>query len=154
MKKTNNIFTVNFFEMTITGTQASFNKAGKGTGEAYEELTRLMKAHPEFVLVKKEQKKHINRAKRDYNGMDFNFMEKYIKYILNNDEAIVNQYKAVKAFAKKEKISVYPFTKRWFINEFGDDDKESKVEGKKFFDMAKAEKVIKEAEQEEAKKAA
>ena len=64
MKKTNESatrFTVDFFEKKIFGTKASFNKASKGTGDAYKELTRLMNAHPDFKLVEKEQKKRRQR---------------------------------------------------------------------------------------------
>ena len=142
MKKTNESatrFTVDFFEKKIFGTKASFNKASKGTGDAYKELTRLMNAHPDFKLVEKEQKKRIHRAKRDYNGMDFKFMEEYIKYVKNNDELLMNEYKRVKDFAKAEGISKYPFTKKWFINKFGEINPET---GKKFFDMEKANEAI------------
>lgn len=41
-------FTIDFFKQTITGTKASFAKAGKGFGPEYEELTAKMAAHPTF----------------------------------------------------------------------------------------------------------
>ena len=71
-------FTIDFIEQTITGTKASFNKAGKGYGPEYEELASKTAAHPEFELVIKEQKKHSTKAKRVYDGLDFPFMEDYI----------------------------------------------------------------------------
>ena len=151
MTKTN--FTVNFFEMTITGTQASFNKASKGVGAVYEELTRLMNAHPDFELVKKEQKHHIQRAKRTYDGLNFKFMEAYIKYVKNNDELLIKEYKDVKALAKAEGISIYPFTKRWFINKFGEVNTESE-DGNKFFNMEKAEDAIAKGRMAKVEKAA
>ena len=63
-------FTLNFFDKTITGTKASFNKANKGFGPEYEELTSKMAAHPDFTLVVKEQKTKTTKAKRTYEGMD------------------------------------------------------------------------------------
>ena len=36
-------FTLDFFKKTITGTKASFNKANKGFGPEYEELTSKMR---------------------------------------------------------------------------------------------------------------
>ena len=48
-------FTLNFFDKTITGTKASFNKANKGFGPEYEELTSKMAAHPDFTLVADEE---------------------------------------------------------------------------------------------------
>ena len=76
--KSNVRFTINFFEQTITGTKASFNKAGKGFGPEYEELTSKMAAHPTFSLVVKEQKQKSTKAKRTYEGLDFTIMENYI----------------------------------------------------------------------------
>ena len=63
-------FTLNFFEKTITGTKASFNKANKGFGPEYEELTAKMAAHPDFTLEVKEQKAKATKAKKTYEGMD------------------------------------------------------------------------------------
>ena len=73
-KANKNFFVVDFFNSKIIGTKASFNKASKGNGPAYEELTALIARHPDFKLVVKEPKKHTTKAKRTYNGMDFDFM--------------------------------------------------------------------------------
>ena len=132
-KANKNFFSVNFFDDTISGTKASFNKASKGNGPAYEELTALIARHPDFKLVVKEQKKQSTKAKRTYNGMDFDFMEAYIS-IQKNAEQIKAEYEAVKKMAKDSGISVYPFTKKWFLGEF-----DSNGEG---FDMEQAKKEI------------
>lgn len=126
-------FTVDFINKQIIGTKASFGKASKGIGEIYEELASKVAAHPDFTLVVKEQKHTINRAKRDYHGLDFDFIE---TYILTQDRASVRmeEYKNVRAFAKSNKISVYPFVKKWFLGEFDPEN-----EG---FDMKKAQEVI------------
>ena len=130
-----NFFSVDFFKTKIIGTKASFNKASKGNGPAYEELTALIARHPDFTLVIKEPKKHTTKAKRTYNGMDFDFMEAYIS-IQKNAEQIKAEYEAVKKMAKDSGISVYPFTKNWFLGEFAPDDE--------IFDMDKAKKEIAE----------
>lgn len=130
---TKNIFTVDFFNKTISGTKTSFNKASKGNGPAYEELTNLISRHPNFELVVKEPKKQSTKAKRTYNGMDFDFMEAYIETRVNADQ-LMKEYKAVKKMAKDSGMSVYPFTKNWFLGEF-DADKEG-------FDMDEAKKEI------------
>ena len=117
--KSNVRFTINFFEQTITGTKASFNKAGKGFGPEYEELTSKMAAHPTFSLVVKEQKQKITKAKKTYEGLDFTFMENYIATLANAAE-ISKKYNEVKAMAKATKIAVYPFTKKWFLETFKD----------------------------------
>ena len=100
-----NFFVVDFFNSKIIGTKASFNKASKGNGPAYEELTSLISRHIEFKLVVKESTKHTTKAKRTYNGMDFEFMEAYIQ-TRPNAEQLMNEYKAVKKTAKDSGISV------------------------------------------------
>ena len=128
-----NFFTVNFFARTITGNKASFNKASKGYGPAYEELAALIAKHPEFTLEIKEPKKHTTKAKRTYDGMDFDFMAAYIE-TRKNAETLMAEYLNVKKFAKENKMSVYPFTKKWFLGEFDPDGLG--------FDMEKAQKEI------------
>ncbi len=126
-------FSVDFFARTISGTKNSFNKASKGNGPAYEELTALIARHPDFTLVIKAPKKHTTKAKRTYNGMDFDFMEAYIETCVNAEQ-IMKEYEAIKNKAEEWGMSVYPFTKKWFLGEF-DPDKQG-------FDMEKAKKEI------------
>ena len=133
-KQTNAVrFTINFIAKEITGTKASFDKASKGFGPVYEELAEKVAKHPDFKLVVKEPKKHTTKAKRTYNGMDFPFMEAYIQTRVNAEQ-IMAEYEAVKQMAEDANISVYPFTKKWFLGEF-----DSNGEG---FDMEKAKKEI------------
>ena len=126
-------FTINFIKKQIIGTKASFDKASKGSGLIYEELAEKVAKHPDFKLVVKEQKKHTTKAKKTYNGMDFDFMEAYIS-TRKNAKQLMEEYEAVKKMAEDSKISVYPFTKKWFLGEF-DPDKQG-------FDMEKAKKEI------------
>lgn len=126
-------FTINFIAKEITGTKASFDKASKGFGPVYEELAEKVAKHPDFKLVVKEQKKQSTKAKRTYNGMDFDFMKAYIETRVNAEQ-IMSEYEAVKKMAEDSGISVYPFTKKWFLSEF-DPDKQG-------FDMDKANEEI------------
>ena len=125
-------FTIDFFKQTITGTKASFAKAGKGFGPEYEELTAKMEAHPTFTLTVKEQKHKATSAKKTYEGMDFKFMEAYIATF--EDAALAHEYESVKQMAKKCGTNAYPLTKKWFLGKFS--DKESG------FDMDAARKDI------------
>lgn len=125
-------FTLNFFDKTITGTKASFNKANKGFGPEYEELTSKMAAHPDFTLVVKEQKTKTTKAKRTYEGMDYKFMEDYIATF--EDASLMKKYEAVKKMADDCGTKAYPLTKKWFLGEFSD------MEGG--FDMEAAKKDI------------
>ena len=125
-------FTIDFINTTITGTQASFNKASKGFGPEYEELTAKIAAHPTFKLTVKEQKHKATRAKKTYEGMDFKFMEDYIATF--EDATLAHEYESVKEMAKKCGTKAYPLTKKWFLGRF------SKMEGG--FDMDAARKDI------------
>ena len=126
-------FTINFIKKQIIGTKASFDKASKGSGPIYEELAEKVAKHPDFALIVKEQKKRTTKAKKTYNGMDFDFMEAYIS-TRKNAKQLMEEYEAVKKMAEDSKISVYPFTKKWFLGKFS--DKESG------FDMDAARKDI------------
>lgn len=92
-----NAFEVNFFNKSIAGTKAAFNKASKGEGAHYEELTRLMAQHPDFRLVIKEQK--IQKEKKEtYEGLTFKLMKEYIS-IQKNSKALMEAFEEVKKFA-------------------------------------------------------
>lgn len=125
-------FTLNFFDKTITGTKASFDKANKGFGPEYEELTSKMAAHPDFKLVIKEQKAKTTKSKRTYEGMDYKFMEAYIATF--EDASMMMEYEAVKQMAEDCGTKAYPLVKKWFLHKFSD------MEG--VFDMDAAKKDI------------
>lgn len=125
-------FIIDFINKQIIGTKASFDKASKGSGAIYEELATKVAKHPAFELVIKEQKKRINKPKKVYDGLTFEFMEQYIA-IHDGAESVMREFKAVKNTYKGLKMSVYPFTKKWFLDKY------------KGFDMATARAEIVEA---------
>ena len=122
-------FVINFVDKTITGTKASFDKAGKGEGEIYTELATKMAAHPDFKLEVKEQKKHSTKAKQTYDGLNFDLMEKFIA-IQPNAETLMKGYNGAKKMAEDTGTSKYPFVKKWFLAQFKD------------FDVAEAKEAI------------
>ena len=132
-KNMNVHFTINFFDKQIIGTKSSFNKAGKGFGDEYEELAAKMAAHPDFKLVVKEQKHKSTKAKRTYDGLDFDFMEAYIE-MQTDAQKLKNEYESVKQMAANCGTSKYPLTKKWFLGKFGTEDQP--------FDMEQARKDI------------
>lgn len=154
MTKTNNsnsknFFNVDFFDNKIYGSVANFKKASKGSGAAYEELCRLMKEHKGFELVKVEPKKHINRAKRSFDGMDRQFINEFITYCGENPEALQKELDEVDKLAKATATSSYPLVKRWFLKKHNTKEHP--------FDMAEAKKMLADAKiakaTEEASKA-
>ena len=132
-KNMNARFTIDFITKTITGTKASFNKAGKGFGAEYEELAAKLAAHPDFTLIVKEQKHKSTKAKRTYEGLDFDFMEAYIE-MQTEAQKLMKEYEAVKEMAEIRCSSKYPLTKKWFLGKFSTEDQP--------FDMDKARKDI------------
>ncbi len=122
-------FAINFVDKTITGTKASFAKAGKGVGAIYLELATKMAAHPDFELKIKEQKKSSNKVKQTYDGLNFELMEKFIT-IQADSESLMRAYNGAKKMADDTGTSKYPFVKKWFLGQFKD------------FDVAKAKEAI------------
>lgn len=110
-------FTIDFIEQTITGTKASFNKASKGFGPEYEELTAKIAAHPTFMLTVKEQKHKTTRAKRTYEGLNDGFIKDYIS-TLDNAKEMHREYEAIQMFAKECRMKAFPMTKKWFLEKF------------------------------------
>lgn len=138
-------FVIDFFKRTITGTKTSFRKAGKGFGPEYEELAAKLAAHPDFQLVVKEPKHRSNKPKRTYDGLDFKFMERYIK-TLPDAEQVMKEYNAVKDMAEKTETPKYPMTKKWFLKKFSTESKP--------FDMEEAQKAVSDFNISEAQKIA
>ena len=128
-KKNGTRFVINFIDKTITGTKASFDKAGKGEGEIYIELADKMAAYPEYKLVIKEQKKRSTKTKQTYDGLNFDLMEKFIE-IQPNTKTLMKEYNEAKSMADQIGTSKYPFVKKWFLGQF------------KEFDVADAKEAI------------
>ena len=144
-KNMNVRFTIDFINKSIIGTKSSFNKAGKGFGAEYEELAAKMAAHPDFKLVEKEQKHKSAKAKRTYDGLDFDFMEAYIE-MQTDAQKLKNEYESVKQMAANCGTSKYPLTKKWFLGKFSTEDQP--------FDMEQARKEISDYRIQQAELAA
>lgn len=117
MSTTRTYFTIDFLSKSIIGTKTSFDRASKGFGRIYDELTEKMAAHPDFKMVIKEQKTVSKTPKRTYEGLDFAFMEDYIA-MQENAELLMKKYEAVKRQAKNRNEPAYPLTKKWFLKTF------------------------------------
>lgn len=102
-------FTIDFFKQTITGTKASFAKAGKGFGPEYEELTAKMAAHPTFTLTVKEQ--------NQFKNLTYERMEKFLS-ALPKKESYLREYSFVKDFASAVQHNGYSLVRKWFTAQF------------------------------------
>jgi len=127
-------FAVDFTKKQIIGTKTSLTKAKRPGSDEYNELCELMEAHPRFRVVTKKVERQI--GKQTYKNLDFGFIENYISIQPNADE-IRREYRQIKKFAANLNLSVYPYTKSWFLKKFSTEDKS--------FDMDSAKEEIKSA---------
>ena len=109
---------VDFANKKILGTKASLERASKGTGEAYNQLTALMEKHPTFAV--EAQKLNVKKSKQTYKKMTFDFMRGHIE---NKDDSATKlaEMESIIAFAKENKKSPYPQVKHWFLENYKKD---------------------------------
>jgi len=144
-------FSFNFPNRTIVGTKASFDKAGKGTGSAYEELVAMMEKQPTFGFEVKAPKKPA-KPKQTYKGMDIPFILDYLAAI--GDNKTLKRMNDVMDYAKENKLKKYPLVKYELFaayNEFNYNDAKEIVSvyrHKKIVEMATAEAAKKTASTE------
>ena len=120
-------FSFNFPNRTIVGTKASFDKAGKGTGSAYEELVAMMEKQPTFEFEVKEPKKPA-KPRQTYKGMDIQFIKDFLAAV--GDTNTLKTVNEVIAFAKAMKKHAYPFVKRVLFDAYEE------------FDYSSAKKIV------------
>lgn len=124
-------FAVDFANKQIIGTETNLNKAKRYGSPEYNELCKLIEAHPRFEVVAKAIQRRAN--KQTYKELNFAFIETYIS-IQPNAAEIKSEYEHVKHIAASLNISVYPYTKSWFLKKFS-------ISGSPF-DMDKAREEI------------
>ena len=134
-------FTLNFVAKTIVGTKASFTKAGKGFGPAYDELVALMAKHPDFECDVKEPKQPA-KPKQSYKGMDIAFMRDFLT--ANDDSTTLKTLNDVVAFAKSAGKSIYPLAKRVFFETY---DSFDFVDAKRIVDDYRYQQTRKQADE-------
>lgn len=119
-----NLFVVNFAENTIIATKTTLKKASVPNSPEYKTLMKLMKQNPTFTVAVKEIKKA--EGKKDYKGVNNEFIKEYISIKENADE-LEKQYK------KAYEMGKFVMARKWFLNTF------------KNFDMEDAKKEIAQA---------
>ncbi len=106
--KTN--ITINAIESTITVSKAFYKKASAYGSTEYEELHKAMLDNPDFEIVFKIVEK------KTYKELTFKVMEDYIRTQPDSDKMLI-KFAAVQRIAKA-KNSLYPLTKKWFLNAY------------------------------------
>ncbi len=122
MKKTANssvrYFRLGLLDRKIYGSKNAFKTADKGYGDAYDQLMALMAQHPDFKLVVAEQKRHTEKAKETYKGMDIPWMRAYIE--MEGNEAFADKFEKVIKFAENNNKKAFPLAKKYFLKQFKD----------------------------------
>ena len=112
--KRSKYFTVDFQEQTIIGSKSAIEKAGRIGSPQYKELCEVIKAHPNFKITEKAIK--TKKDKATYHGLTFDTMRDYIQTQPDSEKNLL-KFEAVQRIAKA-KNSLYPLTKKWFLNTF------------------------------------
>ena len=70
-------FTYDFTKKAIVGTKTSIRKANAGLNPEYEQLSNMLKEHPDFIVIEKV----INHKaqKKTYKNLSIESMKKYIE---------------------------------------------------------------------------
>ena len=108
MKKSNII--VDLAKSTLTVSKSFYKKASTFGSDEYKELRAAILENPGFRIVLRTSEK------KSYHGLTFKVMEDYIKTQPDCDKIMV-KFAAVQRIAKA-KGSLYPLTKKWFLNTF------------------------------------
>ena len=120
-----NLFTYDFINRTIVASKATLKKASNpGTAE-YKALMEMIAGQPTFRVAEKVIE--INRSKETYSGLTYELMERFIDS-QESAEQTKKVYEAVKKYAKTAGRSVYPITKKWFLNKFKDFEMDKALE--------------------------
>ena len=101
---------VDAIESTLTISKAFYKKASVFGTPEYKELRQAISECPSFTILFKTS------DKKTYNGLSFERMEDYIKTQKNSEKYLV-EFASVQKVAKA-KGSLYPLTKKWFLETY------------------------------------
>ena len=112
---------INFAEQTIEITKAYAKKAEKYGSEEYKNLLEARKENPEYKVYVVASAKRKN-PKTSAKGMDYAFMENYIKNHENSDEILTEYYK-LRGNKEKNKYALassqsYGQINKWFLEQY------------------------------------
>ena len=106
---------VNYTEKKIIITKAFAKEASIYNSEAYNTLKGLRADLPTFAIAEKTIERNPN--KKTYGKLNYERMEKYIKFIEGEETETLKEFESVKEMAKF-KASPYAYTKKWFLAQY------------------------------------
>ena len=106
---------VKYAESVIEMSREFAKYAAVAGSEEYNLLQQTRKDYPTFRVVRKQIKK--NKDKENYKGLNYPYMENYIKLHDDKEETIMKEYKEMRLLAECHSIR-YPVIKKWFLARF------------------------------------
>ena len=112
---------INYEKKAIEMTKKFANAAGRFGSDEYRELQEARRDNPGFKVIT------VNRttsAKKDsYKGLNYNYMEKYIKAHDDEENAIMAKYETLRGTSAEAKAALadacsYGEIKKWFLGQF------------------------------------
>lgn len=106
-------------KQTIEMTKAEAKEAGKYNSEKYLELKDIRSEFPTFRIVTLNTRK----KKSTFKGLDYNYMERYIKAHDDDKNTIMAEFNVMRGFVDGKKnefvdCATYGEIKAWFLLKF------------------------------------
>jgi len=129
----------NLMNGTIEMTKVEAKAAGRLNSEKFKELKDYQNAYPTFTIAIIETPK----KKSQYKGLDYKFMETYIKNCKREDkEEIMKNFNTLRgldnadrADCEKAKVASYIEVKAWFLKTFPEIDEFKETQNKKIAEI-------------------
>lgn len=129
----------NLMNKTIEMTKVEAKAAGRLNSEKFKELKEYQNAYPTFTITIIEAPK----KKSQYKGLDYKFMETYIKNCKREDkEEIMDKFNTLRgldnadrANCEKAKVASYIEVKTWFLKTFPEIDEFKETQSKKIAEI-------------------
>jgi len=129
----------NLMNGTIEMTNVEAKAAGRLNSEKFKELKDYQNAYPTFTIAIIETPK----KKSQYKGLDYKFMETYIKNCKREDkEEIMKNFNTLRgldnadrADCEKAKVASYIEVKAWFLKTFPEIDEFKETQNKKIAEI-------------------
>lgn len=113
--------TLNMKKKTIEMTKTVAASASKFGTEAYNDLQQARRDYPDYTVV--IVTRQSSEKKDHYKGLDYNYMEKYIKAHDDEKQSIMKEYMDLRGLSEEaqeleaESLS-YGEMRKWFLNKF------------------------------------
>ena len=114
----------NLINKTIEMSKSEAKAAGRIGSEKFKELKKYQRAYPDYTICIIEAPKR----KSKYNGLDYKYMEDYIKKCGRDDmEEIMKEFKILRGLDVENhakcinvEVASYAEIKKWFLNKFSE----------------------------------